>query len=114
MNKLFSIVLLLSLICAGCSTVEKSIATTAITVDSAMKGWATHVAMGKATPQDELRVKSAYINYQTSMRAVRAAYSAANIDKTMTAQEALEYSLKKLEENRVILLDLINTIEKGL
>ncbi len=66
---------------AGCATTNtpgRVLATTAVTVDGAMKGWGEWVALGKATTGDEAKVKAAYETYQTSFSLALKAYQAAS------------------------------------
>ncbi len=61
----------------GCASLDtnayKTIGTTANLVDGAMRGWGDYVRAGRATPDDESRVRAAYEKYQAAMRAARAA-----------------------------------------
>jgi hypothetical protein len=78
--------LLLSVFCVlvvlGCATTNtdtagRLLASTAQTVDAAMKGWAQWVQMsGKATKADQDNVRSLYSNYQTAMSIAQASYIA--------------------------------------
>lgn len=93
--------LALALICAtsACSmlqskqtTAGKTIASIAIVADGVMKGWASWVALGKATPQDQAEVNANYALYQTAMAAARDAYvvfaqtgDSTEFDKRLTA-----------------------------
>jgi len=96
MKKLISLLLaaVSVVLITGCANVGKSLATTAVTVDSAMQGWATYVALGNATEEQEAQVKTAYAKYQASMRIARDAYVAAatagNKDLYTSAAEVLE------------------------
>lgn len=62
----------------GCTTFQgsagKTLASTAQVVDSAMQGWATWVVLGKATTEQENKVRAAYTKYQYTMGAARNAY----------------------------------------
>src|SRR5207247_7755155 len=55
-------------------TAGKLLASTALTVDAAMRSWATVVKMGKATDDQQAKVRSAYEQYQLAMQAAEAAY----------------------------------------
>jgi hypothetical protein len=63
----------LALLVIGCVTTQntagKLLASTAITVDGVMQGWAAWVVQGQATPPQEVKVKFAYAKYQESMSA---------------------------------------------
>lgn len=94
MKTLLTIFLSLSmLVLSGCATWQsdggKTLATVAVTVDSAMKGWATYCATHDV-PQDEHgAVRSAYQRYQIAMRGASLAYSAAvKVGDKGTWQEA--------------------------
>ena len=54
-------------------------ASTVQTVDAAMKGWATFVAIGGATAQQEASVKAVYEKYQACQRVAEKAYVAAAV-----------------------------------
>jgi hypothetical protein len=78
----------------GCATFEtnagKTLVTITSTVDKAMQGWAVWVSLGKATPQQQATVKSAYEKYQIAELAAEHAYASlvANKDKTAWTQAA--------------------------
>ncbi len=63
----------------GCASVQtnagKLLASTAVTVDGAMQGWAAWVAQGRATADQEAKVKLAYSQYQASMSVAQAAFN---------------------------------------
>lgn len=65
---------------SGCATQNapgRILATTVGTVDSAMQGWATFVALGHATPDQESAVREVYAKYQAAESAAERAYVAA-------------------------------------
>ena len=110
-SRIFATGAILSLLlftgCAG--TPERNayrvIGTTATTVDAAMKVWATHVAAGKASAADELKVNFAYAKYQNAARVVEAgvrSYRSNPADAT-----ALERALATLEAVRLEVLQLV-------
>ncbi len=70
----------LSLMLGGCVTYKqnagKLLASTALTVDAAMRSWATVVKMGKATDEQQAKVRAAYEKYQMAMTVADAAYTA--------------------------------------
>ena len=63
---------------AGCTTPQnsagRSLATVTQTVDGAMQGWASWVALGQATAGDEAKVKAVYAKYQLAEQAAERAY----------------------------------------
>lgn len=89
MKKIKRILLTTSLSCiiAGCAIFHsgsnfqtvagKFLETTAVTVDSAMKGWAIWVATGKATDADQATVKTYYVQYQVYMETATNLYTVA-------------------------------------
>lgn len=97
-----------SLLTSGCQTVGKTLSTTAVTVDSAMQGWATYVALGQANLEQELNVRNAYSKYQASMRLAKDAYLTAE----ETGNEAVfERAALVLEANAQALLALIQMFQ---
>ena len=93
---------------SGCITFQDSsgklLASTVQTVDAAMKGWATYVALGGATPQQEAAVKASYEKYQAVERIAERAY----IDAALTGnQDGFTIAAKVLEGARLNLLLLI-------
>jgi hypothetical protein len=70
----FLCALLISTPLVSCSswkaTTYKSVGSTVITADSAMRVWAVYVAAGKATADREAQVRLAYNRYRTAMNAV--------------------------------------------
>lgn len=73
----------------GCASIQtnagKLLATTAMTVDASMKGWAVWVAKGQAAPDEETVVKAAYEKYQTAMAIASNAYAVLVATKDQTA-----------------------------
>lgn len=69
------------LLLSGCAGWQqdggKTLATVAVTVDSAMKGWATYCATHDVPQEEHGAVRSAYERYQIAMRAAALAYQAA-------------------------------------
>lgn len=57
----------------GCGTpvnkVNQTVSATTTTVDAAMQGWGGWVRAGKATKEDERKVREAYVKYQAAMGA---------------------------------------------
>jgi len=73
------ITLTLLVINIGCvttqSTAAKLIASTATTVDNAMKGWATFVVIHGVSEADQQPIRNAYATYQHAMLITKTAYS---------------------------------------
>lgn len=85
-TKLLALVALLGILATpSCSvfsanwqdTAGKLLASSALTVDASMKGWAAWVAQGHATAPQEAQVKTAYGQYQIALTTAQAAYTAA-------------------------------------
>jgi uncharacterized protein GlcG (DUF336 family) len=80
MKTLVTLTLALCALCLGCRTTNPSgkiIASSAVTVDAAMKGWSVWVHDGKATEAQEVMVRDAFIKYKSIETAARKAYAAA-------------------------------------
>lgn len=92
---------------AGCANTGKAIATSAVTVDSAMTAWAEYVATGKASAKDELAVASALETYQAALKTAQAAYRASYPDGNTPAYQRASAALTA---SRFHLLNLIETI----
>jgi len=99
----------------GCSTTwqdagGKSLATIAQSVDAGMKGWEAYsVASGLADNDPaELRVKSAYIQYQNAFNVALTAYNAAATTKDQSVWAQASTALSASEGN---LLNLINALQ---
>ena len=73
LHKFLSLLLLAALL--GCATPEQSayrvIATLTYSVDGAMNGWGDYVRAGKATAEEQMKVRAAYERYQSLMRLAR-------------------------------------------
>ena len=99
----------------GCANPERtayvSTGVVAITVDNAMNGWGDYVRAGKATPEDELKVKAAYGKYQTSIRAVKAAVLSSR--NSPDDQAAFLTALNALDAAKIELINLIISLKKG-
>lgn len=91
------------------STAGKMLASTALTVDASMKGWAQWVVAGQANADQETKVKAAYIKYQAAMNIAKNAYAelAANPSNQTGWQTASEI----LTNNRDALLALISSFQ---
>ena len=70
--------LMLALLTA-CATYKdnagKLLASTALTVDATMRGWGAYVRLGKATDDQQAKVRAAYEQYQLAMQAAQAAFT---------------------------------------
>ena len=75
MNRLAPLLLILALGCASFQTnAGKTLASTAITVDAAMKGWAKWADQNGRDPARDLSVRTAYVRYQMAMQVASSAY----------------------------------------
>lgn len=76
-EKLSALVLIgsIAVFATGCKTPEqgayRTIGTVSVSVDAAMNGWGDYVRAGKATPEQEIKVKAGYVKYQTAMRVAK-------------------------------------------
>jgi flavin-binding protein dodecin len=97
MKKLYSLILVLVLV--GCSTTSwqdaagKVLATTALTVDATMKGWAYHVVNDSVPQNQQDSVKIAYAKYQLAMEAAKSAYVSAVTVKDSSVFEQAKQAL---------------------
>ncbi len=104
-NLLLFSILILSLL-AGCATPGKLIASSSTTVDHAMRAWAVWVVDGKATPEQELRVRALKAKYDAAEdAAVQANIAFASGDKTRWAA-----AKAFLIEQQQALLSLVSTL----
>lgn len=108
----------------GCATspqqsAGKTLSSIAVSVDSAMQGWAKWVVIQRNNPaasqaeilKNEGKVKTAYENYQAAMRLAKGAYLSAVTDPTVGAT-ALDSAMLVLKENEKSLLNLIASFTK--
>jgi hypothetical protein len=97
----------------GCTTFTNSagkvLASSAMTVDAAMQGWATWVSMGKAGPTQETQVKAAYQKYQVAIQTATLAYQAAVVSGDQTAWKQAETVLTQTQSS---VLNLISQFTK--
>lgn len=85
-------------------TSGQTLASIAITVDHAMKGWGDWVKIQRANPaadqpallRSEGRVMSAYENYQAAMRLARFAYAAATATPPTGTQAEVDAALAEV------------------
>lgn len=97
----------------GCETQNASgrlLASTAITVDSAMQGWGEYVRAGQATAKDEAVVKAAYVKYQACMGAAKAAYEHGAGSGEHGAGNTWEAAARALRVSRQELLNAVDVI----
>lgn len=98
----------------GCASVQtnagKLLATTAVTVDGSMQGWATWVNLNQATPDQETKVRDAYSKYQASMTVAKKAY---NTLVTTGDQSAWLQASTVLEANQATFIALVRTFMTG-
>jgi hypothetical protein len=94
----------------GCQSTGKVLSSAAVTVDAAMKGWATWVANGYSTPDQEVKVKVAYGRYQASMEVAKTAYVTASVSSN---KPVLDKALELLSASETDLINLINLFQKG-
>jgi hypothetical protein len=110
MNKKLILMLMATLVCVGCASLEqtagKVLSSTAITVDATMQGWAQWVAAGQATPEQEGRVKAAYLQYQMSMQVASSSYQ---IMVTTNDKTQWEKARDALLANSQTLISLVNS-----
>lgn len=75
-----------------------------------MQGWATYVALGKATADQETDVRSAYGKYQASVSAAEAAYVAA----AKTGDDSIwKQASEALRASQRELLALVNQFQQS-
>ena len=113
MKRIIILTLALCALCLGCKTVNptgKAIATAAVTVDAAMKGWAVWVHEGKATLEQEAKVESAWVKYKLVEASARQAYAAAYAVKD---QGGMAQAIAALQSAVADLNCLIATFKTG-
>ena len=113
MNRQITVLLLAVSFLVGCANLEKTsyqvVGTTAALVDGAMNGWGDWVRANKATPQDEVVVKAAYIQYQQAMGMAKTAIFQYRLSGDKVS---LEQTLDVLDVAKNKLVDLIITLRK--
>jgi hypothetical protein len=105
----------------GCATWQgaayKSLGSTAVLVDGAMRAWAGYVVQERAAHPDQLlaleineaKVRLAYSKYQAAMRVAREVIAQTEKDKT-TAKPAWDKSLSAVEAASGELADLVRLL----
>lgn len=101
--------LLVSGVCVvGCaswkSNTYKTVGTTVITADTAMKAWAVYVAAGKATPAKEEQVRAAYDRYRASMNAVIDVGKAATTSPDLATFDVVIFAASAAQSNLVAII----------
>jgi len=112
MKNLAPLVLLLAFL-VGCSTTwedtnGKLLVTTAQSVDSVMKGWATYVVILDPPESQQNRVKAAYQKYQTAFEASRKAYNVAATTKDQSVFERTSAALRASSKDLIALVQSFN------
>lgn len=102
-----------ALLFTGCHTQDvpgRLLTTTVQTVDGAMQGWGSYVALGKATAEQETTVRAAYSKYQSAEAAAEAAYVASA--KTGDAS-VWQRASDALRASQGALITLVNQFTQG-
>lgn len=112
------LVALLCVLCAsafvGCKTSQidtagQVLATTAVSVDAAMKGWASYVTIsGAATREQQDNVRTLYAHYQSAFSIAQSAYVAL---ATTGDASIWTRAAAALTQSKTALLDYLNLIQ---
>lgn len=109
-NYLLTLSLVASLL-IGCATWQdsagKTLATTAQTVDSAMKGWALYAVRVNPPVTEQIKVRSAYGQYTNSFDVALKAY---NLAVLTTNQNVWQASSSVLTASQTALLSLLASL----
>lgn len=82
MKKITLILTLLGLVaCSSTDPGGRFLATTAITVDTAMKGWAGYVVLHNLAETNQIGIRNAYVDYQAAMVLATNAYTLSRLAK---------------------------------
>ncbi len=112
MRKLITALVALGLVLAACttfkSTAGKTLASSALTVDAAMKGWATWVVKMNVPETQQSPVRDAYLKYQASMAVATNAYNTAVLTGDQTGWQQAQ---NILQNNQQALLNLIRSFQ---
>jgi len=96
----------------GCVTFQdrsgKTLASIVQAVDSGMKAWATFVAIGGATPQQEASVKALYEKYQACERVAEAAYVSAALNGDKDGFTRAVTALQAIRTDLILLISTFN------
>lgn len=95
------------------STSGKLLATTAQSVDAAMKGWAAYVVAGGATANQETQVRAIYAKYQATMTVATNAYVAALTSGDQSPWNAASSALTGAQASLLQLIQTLTTTPKG-
>lgn len=99
----------------GCQNPERTAYQTTgvvvFSVDAAMNGWGDYVRAGKASAEDEAKVKAAYEKYQAIVRTQRSVVLAAV--NSPEGEAAFTTALNAIEAARIDLINLIVSLKKG-
>ena len=100
----------------GCQTQDvpgRTLATTVQTVDAAMQGWATYVALGHAGPAQEAQVRAAYAQYQRAEAAAEKAYLVWTKTPDATGLQVWTVAASALRAAQADLLALVNSLSSS-
>lgn len=88
----------------------KVLSSTALTVDAAMKGWASYVVLNNVPADKQMPVRVAYGQYQTAMAAARDAYVSLALNNDTNAWTVAQQALTAASSN---LTKLIQQLSQG-
>ena len=102
---------------SGCGTTPKqrtytSIGITITSVETAMKLWNNWVGLGKATIEDEIKVRGLYEKYQASMRLLKLVVISQQNETGEIAETAIDNIIKTTEIARLEVINLIVLLTK--
>lgn len=113
MNRLLLTLGILCALAVGCANPEQTayrvIGTTIVSVDAAMNGWGDYVRAGKATPEEQMSVRTAYEKYQNAKRAAQAGIMAYKVNPD---RATLDIVLDALDASRIELMALIQGLQQ--
>lgn len=99
---------------SGCAaTPQKVLVTTVQTVDAAMQGWATWVALGHANVEKEQAVKAAYVKYQLAESVAENALIASMKSGDNSAWKLASQALTEQRTQLVALIEMFKQNTKG-
>lgn len=104
----FAIALFFTAGCVSQNPAGRLLASTVQSVDAAMQGWSTYVALGNATVDQETAVRSSYAKYQATVAAAEVAYVAA---AKLGDESAWQRAANALRASQRDLLTLIATFQ---
>lgn len=98
----------------GCQNPERtayqSTGVVVLSVDAAMNGWGDYVRAGKASAEDEAKVKAAYLKYQEIVRTQRSLVLS-SINRPDN-ESAFFTAMNAIDTARIDLINLIVTLKK--